>query len=332
MELNFNFDLPVSKEDILNQVNEEDVFCYYMGLASIPSNLVLSPIREDKHPTCSFFRSKKGILYLKDFATNDCINCFNLVQKLYNCSFHKALEIIASDLGIKGSIKAERSLKLSKTSIFKNKSPSTIQIEAQDFTDYDIKWWSQYNISPTLLKKYNVYSCKYVFLNESVFAKSSNKCPIYAYYFGKKDNKEIFKIYMPKRKIGKWISNVSSNIIQGIRQIPHKGELLVITKSLKDCICLRTLGIPAIAPHSECLFLTNEQLDKLKIRFKTIVVLYDRDKTGMKRMADIRKEHPELLYALMPKETESKDFTDYVSKVGIDKAKELVREYIEWIK
>lgn len=333
MELDFTFDLPVTKEDILNHASEEDIFCYYMGLHVIPNSLVLSPIREDKHPTCSFFKGRTGVLYLKDFATGDCLNCFSLVQRMYNCTYHKAIDIIASDLGIRGSIKAERSINLTKTSKFKNKQPSSIQIEAQPFTAYDIKWWSQFNITPKLLQKYNVYSCKYVFLDECVFAKSSDKCPIYAYYFGKKNDKEIFKIYMPKRKKErKWISNVSSDIIQGIRQIPHKGELLVITKSLKDCICLRSIGIPAIAPNSEVLFLSDDQLARLKNRFNKIVVLYDRDKTGMHRMYEIRKNHPDLLYALMPKETESKDFTDYVAKVGIEKAKELVKEYLEWIK
>jgi len=331
MDLDFSIKLPVTKEDILRHVSEEDIFCHYIGLPNIPRSLICSVLREDKHPTCGFFRGKSGILYMKDFATNDCLNCFALVSRMFNCNYYDALNIIASDLGIQGSLKAERSINFNKTSRFKTKPPTEIQIEVQEFTEADKKYWSQYNITPKLLEKYNVYSCKYVFLNDSVFAKSSDKCPMYGYYFGKKDNKELWRIYMPTRTAYRFLSNTTSNIIQGMRQLPHRGRVLVITKSMKDVICFRSFGIPAIAPNSEHLFVSDEQLERLKTRFDKIVVLYDNDRTGKLNMAKIRREHPELCYVLIPPVTKCKDFSDYVKAKGVAKAQNLIDEYMNWL-
>ena len=47
------------------------------------------------------------------------------------------------------------------------------------------------------------------------------------------------------------------------------GENLVITKSLKDCMLLYELGVPAIAPCSENLFVSQKQFEKLKTFFGT---------------------------------------------------------------
>lgn len=62
------------------------------------------------------------------------------------------------------------------------------------------------------------------------------------------------------------------------------GDYIVITKSLKDVMCLYEFGIPAIAPCSENLFLTESQYEKIKKKFKRILVLYDNDRPGMSAM------------------------------------------------
>ena len=36
------------------------------------------------------------------------------------------------------------------------------------FSENELKWWNDYGITIELLKKYNIYSCKYVFLNNSI--------------------------------------------------------------------------------------------------------------------------------------------------------------------
>lgn len=80
---------------------------------------------------------------------------------------------------------------------------------------------------------------------------------------------------MPSRfsKRYKFISNWQSSKLQGAKLLPKDGnEFLIITKSLKDVMTLHEFGIPAIAPCSENTFITDKVLNKLKEKFKRIVV------------------------------------------------------------
>ena len=125
----------------------------------------------------------------------------------------------------------------------------------------------------------------------------------------------------------RFLNNVSKKTLQGYHQLPKTGDLLVITKSMKDCISLYGFGIPACAPNSETLFVNDKQLEEFKQRFKHILVVYDQDKPGKHNMWLIRKQHPELNFFTMPKDL-AKDFTDSVQLVGVDKMRELVKEFI----
>lgn len=115
-------------------------------------------------------------------------------------------------------------------------------------------------------------------------------------------------------------------MIQGAKQLPKFGEFLVVTKSLKDVMALHEFGIPAIAPNSENLFLTEAQYEKLKLRFTDIYILYDRDLPGVRSANKIRKKFVGLKVLLVPK---VKDFTDYVKKYGTLKTLNKIEEWLE---
>ena len=63
---------------------------------------------------------------------------------------------------------------------------------------------------------------------------------------------------------------------------------------MKDCALLYSLDIPAIAPNSETVYLTESQHNKLISRFDKVVLLFDTDTTGLKFLNKCRKQHPEL--------------------------------------
>ena len=74
--------------------------------------------------------------------------------------------------------------------------------------------------------------------------------------------------------------------------LPKSGDdYVVITKSLKDVMVLYEFNIPAIAPNSETLFISDKQLEKLKSKFKNIVVFYYNDCVGILWMIKINKNH-----------------------------------------
>lgn len=332
----FQFQQKITKDLILSKFSEEQIMEYYLNIP-VRKGLFRSPLRRDRQPTCSFYRNKSGTLIFKDFATGQHLNIFDVVQIIHNCNYFEALRIIANDLSIvndKTLHKNNGKINLNPIKI-KDKEVSKIQIEIQDFTDNELKWWGRYGITLDILKKFNVYSCKHVFLNSNLFATSQQHCPIFGYYGGKiQDNKEkieLWRIYFPKRKSYRFVTNWPSKKIQGFNQLPKKGKLLVITKSMKDCLCLYSCGISACAPNSENLFISDKVLDDLKQRFKYIVVLYDNDRPGQYNMAKIRKAHPELIYTFIPKKYGSKDISDFYKDHGRKETINLIKNFVLWL-
>lgn len=331
--MDFSFQPKITKELILSRFSEEQLMEYYLHLP-VKKGLFRSPLRRDKQPTCSFYRNKSGTLIFKDFATGQHLNIFDVVQSIFKCDYFESLRIIANDFGIvrdNALHKNPGKINLNPIKI-KDKEISKIQIEVQEFTDGELKWWGKYGISKDILKHFNVYSCKHVFLNDQLFAESQQHCPIFGYYGKKYQGLELWRCYFPKRTSFRFITNWPSKKIQGYDQLPKKGKLLVITKSMKDSMCLYSCGITACAPNSENLFIPEKVLEDLKNRFKNIVVLYDNDRPGLYNMAKIRKEHPELTYVFIPKKYGSKDISDFYKDHGRKETLNLIKTFILWLK
>nr|DAP08297.1 MAG TPA: DNA primase [Bacteriophage sp.] len=331
--MDFSFQPKITKELILSRFSEEQLMEYYLHIP-VKKGLFRSPLRRDKQPTCSFYRNKSGTLIFKDFATGQHLNIFDVVQSIFRCDYFESLRIIANDFGIvrdNALHKNPGKINLNPIKI-KDKEISKIQIEVQEFTDSELKWWGKYGISKDILKRFDVYSCKHVFLNDQLFAESQQHCPIFGYYGKKYQGLELWRCYFPKRTSFRFITNWPSKKIQGYDQLPKKGKLLVITKSMKDSMCLYSCGITACAPNSENLFIPDKVLEDLKNRFENIVVLYDNDRPGLYNMAKIRKEHPELTYVFIPKRYGSKDISDFYKDHGRKETLNLIKTFILWLK
>ena len=331
--MDFSFQPKITKELILSRFSEEQLMEYYLHIP-VKKGLFRSPLRRDKQPTCSFYRNKSGTLIFKDFATGQHLNIFDVVQSIFRCDYFESLRIIANDFGIvRDNTLHKNPGKINLNPIkIKDKEISKIQIEVQEFTDSELKWWGRYGISKDILKHFDVYSCKHVFLNDQLFAESQQHCPIFGYYGKKYQGLELWRCYFPKRTSFRFITNWPSKKIQGYDQLPKKGKLLVITKSMKDSMCLYSCGITACAPNSENLFIPDKVLEDLKNRFENIVVLYDNDRPGLYNMAKIRKEHPELTYIFIPKKYGSKDISDFYKDHGRKETLNLIKTFILWLK
>lgn len=104
------------------------------------------------------------------------------------------------------------------------------------------------------------------------------------------------------------------------------GEFVVITKSLKDVMCLYEYGIPAIAPNSENLFVTESQLNRLQAKFKHIILFYDNDLAGIQNMNKIRKKFKNLIVTFIPRSYEAKDISDFRKLYGHKKTLALIED------
>lgn len=331
--MDFQFQPKLTKELILSRFSEEQIMEFYLRIP-IKKGLFRSPLRRDKEPTCSFYRSGKGDLIFKDFATGQHLNVFGVVQSLFNCDYFEALKIIANDFGIVRDKSITRNPgKINSNPVqIKDKEMSKIQIEVQDFSELELKWWGKYGIDLNILKKFDVYSCKHLFLNGQLFAKSQQHCPIFGYYGKKYQGLELWRCYFPKRTSFRFITNWPSKKIQGYDQLPKRGKLLVITKSMKDVMCLYSCGITACAPNSETQFVSDSVLDDLKQRFRHIVVLFDNDETGISFMNKLKKKHPDLIYTWIPRRYNAKDISDYYKEYGRKETLNLIKEFVLWLK
>lgn len=324
----------ITKDFILSKVNQESIMQYYTKHDVSSKKLVTSCLRNDKHVTVGFYKSKSGILYMHDFATNEHIDCWNLVMRLYNVNYYDALKIIAQDFNLVATDFAKTSSPKIVESLKETKS-SRIQVQIKDFTNKELEWWKQFGISQKTLKKYHVYSIQHIFLNGELKFTSSELCPIYGYYFGKDKNcKELWKIYFPTNKEHgiRFLNNLPNKKLQGYKQLKDSDDILIITKSQKDCMCFYEFNINAVSPSSESTFCSEKQIEEFKNRFKHIIVMYDQDKAGKHNMYKIRLKYPELDYFVIPSYLKAKDFSDLVKLYGKEKVKELLNECLNYFK
>lgn len=328
IDFNSAFNTNITQELLLKYNTEETYMEHYLGIP-VKKGLFKSPLRKDNHPTCAFYRDSAGRLIFKDFKGDFYGNFIEVVKFKYNVSYSKALAIIANDFGIRKNT----NLPINKSCIkeytnnkLEYSEGSVIRVKIKDFTDDELKWWGNYGISLNTLKKFFVFSIELVYLNNEIFSFSSSYKYQFGYYYPTKDDKQWWRIYYPKNKSNKWISNWKKNMIQGIQNIPKSGKYLVITKSLKDVMCLYELGIPAIAPTSENLFISDQIYDKLIIKFKKIFLLYDNDLAGIKNMNKIRKKHSSIIPIFIPRKYKAKDISDFYKKYGSLKTFDLIEE------
>ena len=327
--MKFEFNTPVTKDFLLSQFSEETYMEYYLGV-SVSRKLIKNPLRADNRPTASFFRNNitKELMF-KDFGNGFTGNFVSVVMEKYQVSYHEALDIIAKDFHLKSGSNTKKVI-IGSNNTFTSSGSSKIQVEMQDFSESEKKWWGKFGIDEKILKKFNVFSCKTVFLNDNIVAQSAQHCPIFGYYLGKKGSNELWRIYFPSRKSYRFLSNTPAKLVQGYYQLPKKGKILVITKSMKDVMSLFAYKVNAVAPNSENLFIEDKMLDDLKSRFKHIIVFYDQDRAGKMNMAKIRREHPELDFFVIPKKYNAKDFSDLRKLYGYEKTKKFIIEVLKF--
>lgn len=299
---------PITLDYILSRVTEYDIYARYIGQFKI-GYIYNSPFREDKNPSFGIFRSRKtGKLLFKDHGNGLCGDVIRFVQEYTGITnYNELLKQIVKDLNIKNNTV------LKSTKAYEKSEETVIGVVRQEFTNVDKAFWQQFGITLDTLKKYNVSSIKYYLCDGIVKGTYKDESPMYAYKVYDK-----FKIYRPLAdKYTKWRNNLTEYDIQGLEQLPEKGELLIITKSLKDVMCLREMGYDAISPSSESTFIPDNILDILKKRFKRILVCFDRDPAGVKNMRKISKKTG-LNGFLVHKKFQSKDISDAVKNNGFE--------------
>ena len=308
---------PLTLDYILSKVNEYDIYASYIGQFK-PGLIYNSPFRKDTNPSFGVFLSKRtGKLLFKDHGSGVCGDVIKFVREITGISnYNDVLQEIV------------RKLKITNKTVLKSTKPieskeTVIGIVRQAFTKIDEQYWGSYHISMPTLEKYNVHSIKYYLCNGIVKSIYKDENPMYAY---KVYNN--FKIYRPLGdKFTKWRNNLTEFDVQGYAQLPKKGNLLIITKSLKDVMVLHEMGYNAVSPSSESTFIPDVVLNDLKKRFKHILLCFDRDIAGVSNMRKVSLKTG-LNGFLVHKSFKAKDISDAVKTNGFESVHDWLKKLL----
>lgn len=332
---------PLTKENIFKKITSYDIFKYYCSGFSKVGEMFKSELREDTNPSCCISNISGDLLYT-DFGQGS-YRCIDYVMAKYNISYIEALHRINSDfsLGLSTTIpyNVAGGVYTPPTTYgkvqFKEKKPTIIRIKSREFTKQDLDYWYQYLWTKEMLEKANIKSLSHYWIdndknaNQIYYVDKDEVCFSYEYYW----SNDIFrrKIYLPNSRI-RFISNIDSSIVQGYHLLPKEGgDILFITSSLKDCGIFWLLGYNAIAPNNEETLFPESYVEKLKMRWKRIIIFFDndftkKDNTGVNNAIKFHQKYG-FEYYYTPDGTE-KDPSDYVKSYGLQAFKELLESKI----
>lgn len=317
--------LNYTEEDILERVDEYTLYCFYLGFEPLIGAKYKSPIRdpsiEDNDPSWGMYEratSKFGEHYefmWKDQALGISGNIFGLVMKLFNYSTRReALLKVCADRGLGGE---------NYDSIQKVKSEPKytedidIEVASRPFNERDLQFWRQFNINEIILRDYTTTAVKCYWITKE------QKVPSYppasgGYAYREWDKYQLYFPYAEKKK--KFRTNYTDACLHGFKQLKYNSDLLIITKSRKDVMCLRSFGYEAISPRSENTMVPKAYLDHFRKRYNRILVLFD---TDMKHKGD-EYELPKIYV-----NSGEKDVSDSCKKYGVLHTAEMLKTIID---
>ena len=162
----------LTKELIESKISQETLISNYYGVP-IKKGLFCAKHRTDSHPTCCYYK-RNGRIYIKDFGSDYYGDWIYVVKQKFNCNYYDALAIAANDFDIQKIPHLNKNkVKISNESLSENKQ-SIIRVEIRDFQQYELDWWNKFGISLQTLKKFRVFSCKNIWINDHIIHLETN--------------------------------------------------------------------------------------------------------------------------------------------------------------
>lgn len=306
----------ILNEDLAARIalyNEEDLFRFYIPNLKLGKR-ISSPLRQDSDPSFSVYESYTGSILYHDFKTGETGNLIKFVMNLYGISYIQAMRRIVND-----ATHGSKVLETKKERHISSVTKKEIKVIVRPFGDKDLMYWEGYGIRKRTLEAYGVAALEAVFLQGELIAEYKTSQPVYGYYMGEGE----WKIYKPF-SIQRFYTN--TNKLQGYAQLPKDGDLLIITKSMKDVMTLRELGYNAVAPHSESVKILKE-IDELKSRFKEVIIWFDNDEPGTLGAIAL-SEILNIPFVLLPNTQHAKDISDYYKANGYEASKQIAASIV----
>jgi len=302
------------------------VFQYYLDL---PEQLTGQDIKiksifnpNERTPSFCIYVDKSIMQYkFKDFSTGRSGNKIDLVKVMFNMDFHGAMTRMVSDYN-----KHVRSSEYVQQKFQPQNKWEIDFIKERQWTTEDRKFWLSFRIGKTMLSEYNVKPIDYYNLVKEE-AGEINKLTIgskWCYgYFDKND--DVYKMYQPFSKKYKFYK--AKSYLQGKDQLQYTEPYLVICSSLKDAMCLKSMGynIEVISPDSENTMIKPHIVEHLKKKYKKVITLFDNDDAGRHAVDMYAKTYN--IYGFVP--TICKDISDAMKEIGFDKLHAMLKPLLK---
>lgn len=364
----------LSKRYVLEKVSQITIFSTYLNLPkSVIENcietgdLIISPLRVDRHPTCGFRYDDKGKLKFKDFSGFFWGDCFDLVAfimsrmycKKYDISEkHDFIEILRhitftfKDIFYNGEKDDTIVNAINETVTKLRKDKPVIEVVSRDWNSVDKKYWKQFGVTIDVLNANFIYPVDQYYINRHIdpmpkyYYDDKDLC--YAYLLGRdRKNIEHIKLYFPRRKKGSTRFITNCNHLEGIYNLCRNDyDIICITKSTKDRVSIvsalnrlhsfygETCKIGVINIPHETYHLRENEFDWMSEKLSengTIVSLMDNDETGKKEAIWLRQNY-NITPLLIPSVYKSKDFSELVHNTDAEALNEIIIKTINNIR
>lgn len=307
---------------------------YIPNFTKVNKSFRLRPTKEDTKPSCRVF-TRQNKLYIKDFGDSQVerartIFQFIIDEHTLSKTSKEAIDMIVTDfnLDIHKSLSIRNRSKPKPNYIDKG---TTINVKYRAWNKSDINYWGGYGISIELLESAGVHPISYFWIDSSRVDNTMFRAEKLSYTYDYYVKDDIFrrKIYQPKSKWLKWLSNCSLDVVQNYRRLPKSGDLLIIQSSLKDALVMNTFGYNSVAPISESTWFTDDYWNKIAERFNKIIYFSNNDwskqeNNGIIYGQKISKEH-NIPIVLIESQYECSDISDFRHKYGVEKTKQFLK-------
>lgn len=320
----------LSIEAITKKVSEWDLWRYYIPGVQLKRSFK-SPLRKDENPSASLFVATDGRILLKDFQLGT-YNIWQFLQSIYGLTFIEALRVVDNDfnLGLSSKPMFERPtmeyIGIPSDDRIEIREETKLPVKKRAWNKADEKYWGQFGLKTDFLQNHKIVPLQNYWVNDNLVYWYTPYDPAYSIEFGK----GIRKIYRPFAKRFKWVTNAKTCNVQGDEFLAKTGDILVITKSYKDVLLLKTLGFNSIASQSESVFIPEAIIEDYKKRFQQIYLLWDNDITGMKYGEKFSTLY-DFMPIFVPGDSGTKDISDYYRMYGQQKTRELLNHLINGI-
>lgn len=322
------------EKEILELVDEYQLYCFYLQVDLIIGQKYPTPdiirtrrrIAPDKNPSLVVFAATTKIdtprhneFLFKEHAIGITGDIFRLVQELFGYETKsEAMHQVCRDFGL-GDAPHLEVPNILPTMQRRYIEPIYIQIKSRPFNMRDFLFWDRANVNDKILYSYFTKALQAYWLAENQSIPSYPSGLGYSYEIDGR-----YQLYFPytRNKAKKFRMNWGPYDVPGFQQLSTQRELLIITKSMKDVMCLRSYGFDSISCKGENALLMPEIIAWAKENYKRVLILFDND--GKTKAAEYEFEK-----IWIPKEVETdKDISDYTDNHGPKQASKLLKSLI----